>query len=194
MTLTERVIWLLIGIAIGAVLGYFARSLQDLKEELDEVKALEEANHPKMDAGAVAWSVLRDVALFLVVIATVWAAFSSQNSSNRVEENQQDIARIAVCNQDILSKTIKALNDRTTYTQLQAESNVDLQKEQAAFLSVLIAVPPSQATARRDATKKYLDALTNFIEVTARSRNAINEKPFPSNVELLKCISRPHKE
>lgn len=83
MGLDERATWLLLGCAIGFVLGYIVRSLRDIKEELDEVEDI--LKKPERgEKGFMRYPIVADIMLILVVSITAWAAFASQQASNDV--------------------------------------------------------------------------------------------------------------
>lgn len=90
MDLGDRIGWLILGCLIGFVLGYIARSLRDIKEELDEVdelvKHVSGADNEQAEARKKEWWQRRlrgpDFALLAVVVITAYAAFMSQSASN----------------------------------------------------------------------------------------------------------------
>lgn len=106
MDLGDALGWLALGCLIGFVLGYVTRTLQDvlgkvddvdekvheIKVELDEVDDLvKNRNCPivRDDEGALKWLTAANVALFIVVMLTAYAAFVSQQASNDVQESYE---------------------------------------------------------------------------------------------------------
>lgn len=187
MGFDERLGWLLFGCAIGFVLGYIVRSLRDIKEELDDVEKL--VKQQKNEDGFVRYPLVMDIALLCVVVLTVWAAFASQRASNDVQSTQNDLARTTVCTQQYLSKTIRALNERTTYSQQAVAANVELQRAQAEMLSVLLREPPVGDPDREKAVQSYFRALTDFVSLSGRSGQKADTYPYPTNEELAECLN-----
>jgi hypothetical protein len=201
-TSTDVYVALLIGCLFGFGFGYIVRFLQDIlatltetKEEVDDLTMIARKNHPE-DFGAARMSFLRDVALAVVVLLVAWAALSSQHASDKSNENskqviqtQDFVVRIATCNQQFLAATLRALNQRQESVQKRADANLDLQKEQAAFFSLLLGQPPKSEAVRRHAAEKYLDALTHFVEQSNRTEQQNNAFPYPTNEELNNCIN-----
>lgn len=186
MSLDERIGWLLLGCMIGFALGYIVRSLREIKEEIQEVdKTVKRARN---EEGFMRNPIVADVALLLVIVLTVWAAFASQKASNDIQDTQDRIARVTICNQQYLSKTIRALNDRTEKFGFQAQANLELQKAQAAMLSVLTAKPPKAAKEKRKAFEDYFDALNEFVSTSAEYQAEAVATPYPTNEELGTCL------
>jgi hypothetical protein len=212
MGIDDRIGWLLLGCILGFIAGYYTRTLQEIKEELDEVDAivkekrfsrrrsdrgdekilrlppnLVELERPN-DEGFTRTPWIMNVALFIVVIMTLWAAVSSQHSSNTVKTTQAQIKQVTACNQVYLTKTIDALNERTTYTQAQADANVNLQKAQALFLNELLHRPPYSQRRQSRAAKNYLTTLTKFVTVSGQSSRKQTANPYPTKRALKRCL------
>lgn len=192
MDMTEKLMWLAFGAAIGFVLGYIVRSLREIKEELDEVDELVKRHSD--ERGSVNFEVLRNALLFLVLVVTVWAAFASQQSSNEVEKNQKSIDKITSCNQEYLDKTIRALNERTEYSTQQARTNVDLQRSQSRFLSLLLLQPPATDERVQEALRVYFDTLNEFVEIASRSAVKTAAYAYPTPEELSSCLNNTKKD
>ena len=190
MSFDDRLGWLILGCLIGFVLGYISRLLQEVKATVDEVESVVKDEQDKGDHGFVRNSLIMDAALLAVIVLTVWASFSSQKASNDVQATQDKIARITYCNQRFIEQTISALNARTEYSQRQLSSNADLQKSQAAFLSVLLKKPPAAIPEREQAFQKYFEKLTNFVTTSARSNEQADANPYPTNDEFQDCLSK----
>lgn len=188
MELTERAIYMLIGGAMGFVAGYIVRYLREIKEKVDKVGEIVERDN-RDERGFVRFPIIADIALLAVVVLTVWAAFSSQRASNDVQNTQDRITRITYCNQQFLSKTIKALNERTTYSRDQAAANVELQKAQAEFIRLILHKPPYTAERRERALQEYFQALTSFVMLNAQTEIKADTYPYPTNEELADCLS-----
>lgn len=134
MEFDERLGWLLLGCAIGFIMGYIVRSLHDIKEELHKVD-----NHVthRDERGIMRFPLAANTALVIVVCITAYAAFKSQKASNDVKDTQDDLAHVALCNQQYL-------------------------KAQAEFLQVYLKAPRGQEAAIKAAVQNYLKLLTAF--------------------------------
>src|SRR6188472_241907 len=124
MGFPDRLGWMILGCAIGFFAGYVVRYLQDLKEELDEVDGIvkKELGQRASDKegntqdGFVRNDLFKDVMLLVVVVITVWAAFASAHASGQVQKNQSQQQHDTTCTQEYLTKTVKALNERTEFS------------------------------------------------------------------------------
>lgn len=190
MGLDDRLWYLLLGCLIGFVLGYITRALRDIKEELQEV---EHVVRKKDERGFMRYPLVADLALILVVVVTVYAAFASQKASNDVKDAQDRIAQVTKCNQVYLTRALEALNERSTYSSDQAKANVNLQQKQLAFLTILLDVPPPTPAEGRKALTDYYKAvqegLEKFIDLSGKTLAKYRANPYPTEDELQACLS-----
>lgn len=91
MTFDERLTWLLIGMVIGGVLGYFAHALRDIRST---VHHLDDQSRHNED-GLVRKPLLLDIVLLAVVILVAYAAIQSQQATNALKKQskENEIAR-----------------------------------------------------------------------------------------------------
>ncbi len=195
MSLDDRLGFLLLGCFIGFVLGYIVRSLRDIKEELDEVDEIVKRDRGERDRGAISLRLVEQIALVVVLIVVAWAAFASQQANNAIDKQQQGyedqqafIARISTCNKVYLSKALEALNERTTYSEAQVNSNVDLQTSFATLLGTLLHKPPYSDRKRNRATQQYYHDLTNYVSIADKTKQKVQENPFPTDKALDDCL------
>jgi hypothetical protein len=99
MTFDERLTWLLIGMVIGGVLGYFAHALRDIRST---VHHLDDQTRPQKDeSGLVRKPLLLDFVLLAVVIMVAYASIQSQRASNELERRgQEDLVNRCEAGQD----------------------------------------------------------------------------------------------
>lgn len=163
-------------LGIGLIIGYVAGKI-DTHIRLRKEKAVD------------ARKSLTHVAAFIVVVVTIWAAFQSQMAVTKIRENADVNIRETRCISGVLFKTVFALNERTTFSDGQARSNVALQRAQADLLGYFLNVPPD-ATAEdaNDALKRYFVALDNFIEVQDKAANKRTQFEYPTKQELNACL------
>lgn len=196
MAFDDRLQFLLLGMAIGFVLGYLVRLVRDIKEELDEVKEEIETGviqHHNGDDGYMKVS-LSTVAILLVVGLTAWASFVSQKASNDVKDAQERIEQTAECHQQVLEEALVALNQRSTFTKASAKTNVQLQKSQRAFLTILLHRPPFSEAKRTAAVRHYYRDLGTFLDVAKKNTQKVSENPFPEPGEMQKCMNDAQNE
>lgn len=199
MGLDDRLWYLLTGMAIGFVLGYFTRSLDrlkdevaEIKEELDEVDEIvkEERNlRQHNEDGFVKPTGAMGIALFIVIAVTVGAAFLSQRASNDAQNAQDKLADVTSCNTVLLSKLTDVLNERTTYTGAQANANIELQQAQSTFFDLLLHRPPFSEHRRYLAAQHYQESQHKFLDLTKKSANKVEDNPIPSKQELERCLT-----
>lgn len=188
MDYQERIGWLLFGMAIGFVAGYIVRALRELKEDVHELKEeLDEVDdivkHQfRGDDGFMSNRLVADIMMIVVLAMVLISTLVSIRASRTVEAN-------ADCSRDIFEKTIVALNERTTYAGAQADSNVELQRDQADFFSLLLKRPPETEARRSEAAQEYLASLEEFVELSEKTSSKIDNYPYPTNEELQACLS-----
>jgi len=196
MGLPDRLGWMLLGCAIGFFAGYVVRYLQDLKEELDEVDGIVKkelgqraSDKEQSQDGFVRNDLFKDVALLVVVVLTVWAAFISAHASAKVQETQDYQTSSTDCTQQYLTKTVSALNERSQYTIDQTNANVKLQKAQADFFALLLRRPPESVSVQEKAAQDYLKALQNYVAVAEKSSKTAVLNPYPTDEALINCYN-----
>ena len=192
MDWSERIIWLIAGGAIGYILGYLTRYFREMKEEIDEVDGIIKRHFGKREddkeGGFMRHPVVADIAVVLALALTLFGVFKTAEVNNDLKDVQYAQGKVTVCNQEFLSRTIRALNDRTAFTIEQAEANIDLQKSQTRFFALLLEQPPRPEDARRKAGQDYLNDLTTFLTVSGQNKHAVEANPYPTNEELKKCL------
>lgn len=198
MSFDDRLIYFILGCAVGAIVGYIVASLRYIREELDEVDNIVKHNGHRDDPpegetrsrderGAMKLSGSQ-VAILFVVLLTAWAAFASQKASHEAKTAQNSLAAVSDCNRVYLQKTIVALNERTTYTQESTKANVELQKSQATFFGILLHKPPYSQRKQNAAAQVYFAALNHFIDISEKSAQKVAQNPFPTDEELASCL------
>jgi hypothetical protein len=202
---SDRVGWIL----LGMVLGYVIRLLQEMKKEVHEVdeivKRLEKRprDRKRDERGFMANRYAADIAMILVFLMCLYATFSTGATNNKLEDavadiksgqkedkqQRQRLARITVCTQDYLSQTIEALNERTEFTQAQADANVQLQKAQSEFLRIVLIRPPVSDEEADEALALYVSKLEAFVDVAGKSRDSVAGSEYPTPEQLNTCLN-----
>lgn len=102
MDFWDRILWLAIGCFIGFVLGYIVRSLHYIKETVDHVdeivvnEAETKPKHVRGDNGFMRHPIAADLAIFLVVGLTVWAALSTSKVNAELQRTLECITNYNV--------------------------------------------------------------------------------------------------
>lgn len=206
MSLDERLTWFLLGVIVGLLIGWLKdlrRGEVEIKEELEEVVKIVKTRK-RDDTGFMRFPLIADAMLLAVIFMTVWASFASQKAANESEANskqlaevvhtledtQNQLAAVTACNTVYQQKTIKALNERTTYTAEQARKNVQLQQAQRQFLEIALIIPPVTKAELRDALEAYFTSLRDFVDVSQKAKQKTDKYAYPTNEELSTCITR----
>lgn len=188
MDLTDRVLLLMVGGVIGFILGYIVRSLREIKEELDEVDDLVKKQQHG-DEGFMQVRIVADVMMLVVLCLTVYAAVVSGIAAEESRDSQDQLEKVTDCNTEFQSKTITALNERTTYSTEAAAANVELQKAQAAYVEIFDDVPPPTREEGLEAFRTYFEALNDYIDLSTRSKNKIEDFPYPTAEDFKECLA-----
>lgn len=205
MELYETIFHVLLGVGIGYVLGRFHSYLREIKEELDEVDDIVKRHD---ESGFMRNPIMADIAVLLAIAICVWAAFSTNSTNNKLENNlkedqvqqaellkaQEAIERLSICNQTYLTQTVVALNERTEYAQNRADANVKVVKSESKFWRFLLVEPPPSDEEGRAALERYLVLIDEFVEASERAKNNVVLHPFPTDEDLKSCYDAADKK
>lgn len=216
---SDRVGWILLGMALGYILRLLQEMKKEV-DEVDEILTKRErrkqkkrdfSQRPRNEEGSLRVHG-RTIAIAVAILLCLYATFSTGATNNKLEntvsqlkiqadaieagqeadkQTQLRLARITVCTQDYLSKTIEALNQRTEFSQAQADANVSLQKAQSAFLRVVLTRPPVSQAEVESALQLYVSNLQAFVEVASKNRNNTKSTAYPTREQLVTCLSTP---
>lgn len=208
--MNSRLFWFLLGCVVGLILGYLVRSLRDIKDKVDLVDK-HVTEDKRNDAGWISAQRVKDIALFIVVVLTVYASFVSQRTSNKVSDQSDDLAaqqtvisqqqttiakqqavqnKLISCNQAVLQGTLAALNARTQYTIAQSQANIDLQKAFNTVVTASLQEPPIDEATGRKIVEDYAKALSHFLEISGKNVDQIDKNPYPTPTALLDCVNQ----
>jgi hypothetical protein len=216
MDLDDRAFYILSGMAIGAVLGYLTRMLQeirkdvvhinndvhDIKEEVDEIDAIVKNRRERDEGGFVRFPIVADVILLSVIAMTVWAAWTTGETNSKLEDAISDIQvtqksdeaqevrirKVTSCTLEFTSKTIQALNERTTYTGRASEANAKVLQAQQDFLEVILQIPPPSDADAVAALRTYTSAVAEYNVLIKKDKTKRNRFAYPTNEELASCL------
>lgn len=209
MGVYETFFHILLGVAIGYVIGRFHCYLRDIKEELDEVDDIVKTKIQD-ERGFMRFPIAADIAVVITVLLCVWAAFSTQITNNKLEANaerddiqqvelaqaqadlkdaQEAIERLSTCNSKYLTQTVVALNERTKYTQERANANVQVQKAQSRFWKFLLVEPPPSDAEGRAALEHYLTLIDEFVDASKAAAENVKLNPYPTDDDLAACYN-----
>lgn len=197
MDWSDRLLWL----AIGGAIGYFVRTLQDIKREVHEVDEIV-TRRERDESGFARFPLILDAALIILFSLTIWSAFRVEISVDRANEavaelqreeardalQDERIATISACTLESQSKTIRALNERTSYTSEQLKSNVAVLATQLRFLEIVLVIPPVSEQIQRESLEAYVQHVDEFIRVADRTERKTDRFDYPTNQELSECL------
>lgn len=216
MDLNDRALYLILGMVLGAVLGYVARMLQeiqkdvvgvsnevhDIKEEVDEIDSIVKTRRVRDEGGFMRIPVVADILLISVLAMTVWAAWSTGSTNNKLEAAISDISanqkkddaqelriqKVTSCTLEFTSRTIEALNERTTFTGSVASANSEVLQAQQDFLEIILQIPPPSDKDALAALRTYTNAVAQYNVLADKSEGKRNEFAYPTNKELATCL------
>jgi len=138
MELSERFGWMLLGMAIGFVFGFIVARLRSIEEKVETVdEHLKKQKRVRDDAGFMRIPVVADALYLLSLVIVLWGAYAAHQATIKVEQTNDDLRQVVVCNQEYL-------------------------KSQAEFLSVLLEKPPPTEVESREALEKYFALLQAY--------------------------------
>lgn len=190
MTMDERIAWL----AVGCVLGYIVRTLQEIKREVHEVDEIVTKRKPD-EEGSISFTLVLNVMILVLFATTIWSALrveqSVDKSDSAIAANsaQNDrIEEISSCNLEYTAKTIAALNSRTTYTKAQLDANVDVMVTQLEFFQLVLKLPPLPEAVQRKAAEEYVLQMDEFVVLSNKQGRTLELNDYPTNEELADCL------
>jgi len=182
----DKITYFIVGALVGFAFGYITRSLRKINKTVEEMDDL--LKKGRDERGFMRIPAVADAAFLVILALTLYGVVGSQKASRDVQDAQDAQGRTVACTQQYLSKTIKALNERTTYTTEQASANVELQKSQATFLNIFLRKPPASNTEAEDALNAYFSSLTEFVKVAGQTQQKVTTNPYPTDEEFVTCV------
>lgn len=176
--------------------------VHDMKEEVDEINIDMKDRRRRNEDGFMRVPLIADLLVVLVLSLTFWAAYTTGETNNHLEKAVSDIQavqdtaakqdkrieRISQCTLQFTSKTLTALNQRTTYSVDLAQANIEVLQAQADFLKIVLIIPPVSPTDSRAALQVYVTALDQFNNIAEKNKDKITTYEFPTNEELAQCL------
>lgn len=207
MELHDTIWHILLGVAIGYVIGRFHSYLRDIKEGVDEVDDIVK-NKIRDEQGLIQHRVALNIALAVVVLLSLWASVSSQIQSDNLKSTNKDLAiaqadlksaqtaisRIGACNKVTLTQLVQALNERVGYAQGRADADVRLTKSEAKFWTLVLTEPPPTPEEGRAALEKYLGLINEFVEASDQAKDQGLRFPYPTEEDLQACYTAANDE
>lgn len=216
MDLDDRAFYIIVGMAIGAVLGYFTRILQEIrqdvvvlnndvheiKEEVDEIDTIVKLGHERDERGEAQPSLIYRLVLVSVIAMAVWASFTTNATNNKLEnalteiqnnqaaDDQQEIRiqKVTSCTLEFTSKTIQALNERTKYAGKATDANARVLQAQQDFLEIILKIPPPSDQEALAALRTYTNAVGNYNVIADKNKKKRLRYAYPTNEELEACL------
>lgn len=182
MDYTDRILWLLLGCFIGFVLGYIVRSLQEIKEEVDEIIELEKDRLPnkkrslKKDERGTMKPRVSHLALFLVVGMSVWASFQTAYVNQQLKHTSE-------CMTQYNTRLGLALSSRDSAIKAGTASEINLWTQYGQLYKQAKAHPK-----RLPALQEQLnDAITNHRVSLIELQETRYDNPYPDPDVLKEC-------
>lgn len=195
----ERIEWFALGSFLGFVLGYIVAHLRAIEQKVDDVD--NDIKRIRDEKGVMSQGIAANIALFAVVVVTLYAALLSQAASNNSGKTAEDVLQIQAdqkqnldCTTQILFDAIEALNERTTYSAAQNDSNIALQKDQLNFLTRFLTKPPPNESQQSASFQTYVDSVMEFLELTEATKTRQMQNPYPKTEDLTRCLAQSNAD
>lgn len=182
--LFERTVILVVGLALGYILGRLHKSKGSQVNERGAAR-LPRFKKPKF---------INVMALVIVVIVS-YSAFQSNRASNdaqdavsQVQDVQAQSDNIQNCISIVLFDTVQALEGRTLYTTSQTDANIELQKAQLR----LVTVGSNAELSEEEQTvlfQEYVEALRHFVKTAVKTQEQQELFPYPTTDSFVECLA-----
>lgn len=181
-TLVEIALGLAIGLPAGWILRgmrYARRAAHDAHEarrKVDEMIARDDDGRVTFQTIALA------VVVALAFVATVVSGYAARQSADATDRTRS----IASCSQHILEQTVLALNQRTAFSDEQADARRDVLATQAALVDAMLDRDASDALKTRLA-RAYQDAVKTQLRLDDRNDQRRAQYPYPTPSQIRGC-------
>lgn len=169
----------LIGCAIGGIAGWTLRTLRYARRTSRKVDKMIERDDDGLAKGQ---TVMLGVVVLITAAAAVLSGVSAQQSNtanDRVERNGE-------CTRDTLEQTIKALNERTAFSDEQADARRDVLVAQRDLVK-LLTDSTAQSPELIDSARRYQDAVARQLRLDDRNDLRRAAYPYPTPAQIRGC-------
>lgn len=175
--------WLVVGFGIGAACGWALRSMLYAREARETIR---HEGDGMRDDGKTGYITTRAVIGVVLVLMAVSVGLSAK-ANNGLNAANDDLAAAASCNQKILKQTVKALNERTVYSDRAAKANQRVRDALRDVVTASVAKrPPSDAEARK-IVLELGRALVDARALTKKAQHQRDQYGYPSTAQILNC-------
>lgn len=174
MEFADRLLWWLVGCAVGFIAGYIVRSLQEIKEELDEVDEIVKKDRGHGESGFVRYPYVADVMLVAVIAIVVWASFATARVNSELNQT-------VACLTDHNTRLTESLTARDREFQTGADSEIELWSLYEDLYKIAKSDPkkiPVLQDRLNKAIIKHRDGLVDLQET-----RSVNPYPNPNFIE-----------
>lgn len=177
MELSERFGWLILGGAVGFVLGYIVARLREIGEEVAKID--ENTSYKRNESGFA----MTTLAVPVVVLITAFAAFASARVSNQLDHTVTCITQYNVHQGEALSSRDSAIKEGT-------QSEIDLWTKYAHLYAQAKSDPSKVPQAQEALSRAIMSHRDALIETQAtRFQN-----PYPNPDVLKDCKENAQNE
>lgn len=216
-TFWDRAFFFALGIVLGFILGLVTFAWKEARKARDEAAQVhqeivrldqkvtdlvEHEDHTRNEDGLLHTRVWGNVALVIVVLISLYAAFSSQAASHHTNnlaeytnqlvkdniEQTNEIQRTQDCTESTVNEALQIIAKRTRLNGKSSLANLNLQKAQAKFLGVS-STTSNQAEVMK-AFEGYVDALSHFVDVATKVSLKGQDYPYPKAEEYRHCLEK----
>lgn len=178
---TDNLLWFLIGAGIGAAASWSLQAMRYARRAVRKVDRMEE--DMRDDRGRVD---LQSFGIGIMVTLVAVAAILAGIASKRSDETSDRVEDLAQCNRSILERTVKALNERTAFSDESAEARHDLNQTQSDLVDALL--DPAATDAEKVAlARRYQTAVDHQLRLDRRNNAKREQYPYPSAAEIREC-------
>ena len=174
--LTVRILFLVFGLVFGLLLGWTSRAAYEARRVREAVMPEDKNDGRPRRRLRVSRS---DVVLAVLLLVSLATSATAVHVNTRVD-------RVSECSTRVTAKLLRAVNERTQYTEQAAEQNAALQQSQRRMLTVVLSGETDRA-ARVKALSDYAAALDAFEAVQSKATQQRLAFPYPTEEEINKC-------
>lgn len=177
--LTFRLVFGVAGLVLGLILGWTSRAAIDSRAVRKAVMTDPDATPSRYELRRRWRPSANDVVLLFLIAITLLATVSSWRTNARVDH-------MATCTAKVTEDFIRAVNERTSFTEESARRNLELQDAEKAMLTGVLN-PNATREQRRKAVEDYAAAMNAYQHVQAKATKQRQAWPFPTQEEIDRC-------
>lgn len=185
--MADNLLWAVVGAGIGFAAGWSLRTMRYARRAAADARHIrrevDDMTHHDDDTGRTTWQTIAlGVVVLLAAVSTVLAGVAARESNQANDR----VTQIATCTQDILERTILAINERTAFSDEQANARRSVLVTQRRLVSALLD-PEAPDDKQVRLAREYRQAVSAQLRYDDRNDERRADYPYPTPEQIREC-------